>query len=232
MKSRALVAFFSHAGANSTSWSDVLPYWERYQILCVERPGRGVRRCDVIPADLGDLIADQAKLVSEHSAGKEIILVGHSFGGGLAWLVARGLVNSGKSVQRLIISAAPPIDSFYRNPAEILGDDSLLDSLIRSGGINRTIIRNQAMRNIILQQLKQDYRWKAQFKDHSNGILDIPSAVVTPRGDSFLSVDQSAKWADLIPNSRFIEVPGDHFAPLSDKVLVPSNMEAWFSDEN
>lgn len=232
MRSNHLTAFFSHAGGNSASWSGLLSYWNDHHTVFVERPGRGTRRSDNVPKDLRELVLDQASIVAERCSGKGITLIGHSFGGGLAWLVAHELKASGHNVQRIVISAAPPVNDDYRNPTEVLDDESLLDSLVRAGGMSPVLKHNKAMRQIILHQLKHDYRWKSQFRNHANGILRIPSVVVTPLGDSFLSVETSQKWKRLIECPQFVTVSGGHFAPLTEKMLIPSNIEKWFSNGN
>lgn len=232
MRSSNLTVFFAHAGGNATSWSKVLPYWDGHRTLCVERPGRGMRSRERAPSDISGLIKDQAEQVISETSDDHISLVGHSFGGGLAWLVARELLQEGRDVKRLVISAAASNSDPYRSPTQTLDDDSLIDTLIRSGGVNPAVCRHAGMRALILNQLRQDYDWKAQFREHANSVLDIPSLVVIPLGDSFLTDECAKNWRNLLSRPRFVHVPGGHFAPISEPLLTPSKLEGWFENGN
>lgn len=203
-----------HAGGNAhyyAQWEQSLP--PEVGLLVAQYPGRGSRFIDDLPESIDDLAAPIVSLLAEES--RDLVLLGHSMGTLVAYEVARGLTEAGRSPRALLGSAcrAP----FLPNPNPVLpqtlSDEELVDVIKARGGTEGELLENEEMREIILPSIRADFAIDDVYR-RADAVrtLNCPVTIVGGESDPIVPVVDLVSWREVTEGESLVEtLPGGHF---------------------
>ncbi len=230
-----LIVLLHGFGASTFSWRTVIDELaELGHVIAYDRPGFGVtplveRTPTDDPYSLAGQVRLLGKLVEAESAGRPVVLVGHSAGA----LVATQFVLENPEVASALVLESPAIwrkppvptamASAMRRPAlEKLGD-RLLGSFDKAG---MKILTDSFFDTANLtQEIIDGYRapmnrpewrialWRFMTADQTNrvrdqlGELNLPVFVISGEADRIVKVEDTFRVAERIPGHRIYLVP-------------------------
>lgn len=207
------VLFFPPSGAEPTIARGLIQHAAGLRFGVLQLPGRGRRSAEPSPIRLGDVIEATAEAVSTLD-GPPAVLVGHSFGGLLAYGVAAELEARGCPVARLItVAAASP--SFWRAELDTASDlaafvGTRTQQVLTNGGAPAQLLAHRDFGARARHLTEVDVQLSAYgFEPRA---LHTPITAVVARDDTVLATSAADGWA-LVAAGEFrrIDVPGGHF---------------------
>lgn len=192
-------------------WDGILP--ASVTVKPLELRGRGARwsepALDAMPALLEDLTGamDEAR----HTP---YALFGHSFGGVLAFELARHLAERGfPAPRRLLVSACPaPHAATPVETTHDLSDGEFTDRLRKLRGTPEELLENEELMELYLPTLRADYTILDHYQAPGTAPLECPVSVFHGAGDQEVPRASVSEWAPY-SNGSFVaeEIAGDHF---------------------
>ncbi len=212
-----LVVFFPPAGADQRIAVPLLDGLAGLHVAVVRLPGRGVRSEEPDPRDVREVITEMADAVVE-VGGPPPVLVGHSFGGLLAFAVAYALEQRGHRVGALVPVAATGPGAWEqvleRSKAE--GEDPIshverrVRRVLDLGALPDAVAGDDEQRALAVAQLRTDIAMSVHGMP--GGQLRCPVAAVFARDDHLVGDDAAASWQQSTTGGfDAVTVPGDHF---------------------
>jgi surfactin synthase thioesterase subunit len=215
-QAEAVVVCIPNAGAGASvfrTWSRDLPEW--VDVIAVQLPGRESRFHEPLRHDIHGLVAelaDELSRVSESPAA----LFGHSFGGLLAFELARELRRRGREPPQLFLAACPPphvhkLDSGLR----YLPLDDLIAELRRRRHTPEAVLRNRDLMAALQRVLRADLALVAAYS-YLPGANEPPlTAALSIFGginDADAPLATLPKWSQLTSGPVHVRTfPGGHF---------------------
>lgn len=189
------------------------------EVFAVQYPGREDRLDEgqaACVAELADAIA--AALPVD----LPIVLFGHSLGAILAYEVARTLEHAvGVPPAHVVVSGRrapsdPPGGDVHR-----WSDDALVDELVRLGGTDGHVLRLPEARSVFLPAIRADFRLAETYRWRPGPEPSCPVTAVIGVGDTEVSAEQAARWADHTTGVFVLRVlPGGHFYLIAQQDAV------------
>lgn len=190
-------------------WPEFLS--ENIELNAVQLQGREDRRSEAAARDLKAMAATIAELLA--TSQKPIALYGHSFGGLLAFEVARQLCHLGKSPLRVFISSRQAPHLRIKKRRAHLPRLQLINELKRLGGTPAEILSDEALIDQALPTIRanitaiESYSWS-----ESMGKSEFPITAIAARQDTLVPADSIRAWQYQSKSPiTFTEVDGDHF---------------------
>jgi surfactin synthase thioesterase subunit len=156
-KPRVRLVCFAYAGGAATifrRWSAALP--ADVEVCAVQLPGRQDRLSEAPLTSVDAIVAQLSFHLAGLSASK-VALYGHSFGGVLAYELARQLESSGVSVTGLVVGACPaPHRPSIRPNIHHLDDAAFLKALQLLFGMPLELLHNEEVMSLALPSLRAD----------------------------------------------------------------------------
>jgi len=174
--------------------------------IVAELPGHGKRLFEPAHADVEALCDDLETHCLPLTEQRTLLLFGHSFGGLVAFELAKRLERSGMGCERLIVAGCPAPNSLVapERSEEGLGLDAL----------------PAAMSDAVRQTVEAEWQLTMQIRNIPSAMVGAPITVLDGTDDD---VPRSSfeGWADLTRASvRFEEVAGDHYFPWNNPVPI------------
>ncbi|MFC8538342.1 thioesterase II family protein [Streptomyces sp. NPDC057249] len=224
------VYVFAHAGGSCgeyLAWGDLVP---EVQFWGVQLPGRSVRRAEDAHTSVGALVGS---LVGETRFAGPFVLLGHSFGGLLAYETARALRRLGREMpEQVILSSCPAPHSFGgAEPARwlhTLPDDDLITAAeARWGPLPEQVHGDARLRRLVLAPLRADIQLFETYAHAPGPPLDVPATLLCGTEEQDRLAGESAGWGRWLSRvTRRLALPGGHFyfredpGPLLDVVRM------------
>jgi surfactin synthase thioesterase subunit len=213
------VLFFPPAGAEQGIVRPLLPHAAGLRLGVLRLPGRGVRRDEAPPQELAPLVDAIAGSVAG-LGGSAPILVGHSFGGLLAFAAAAAIEARGRAVARLITlaSASPAawhdeLDADRRDHPDADRADFVARRtarIIARGGIPAEIDGHAEYGALARAGLAVDVG--LSWTGFGRARLGCPITAIRASDDPLLDAGSVGGWADATTDAyEMVTVPGDHF---------------------
>lgn len=167
--------------------------------------------------ELNDLARELRRqlLEAQETDALPMVLVGHSFGGAIAFRLASELIDCGVRPHRLIVMATPAPNS-ERDHAVLhrLSDADLIAEVDRLfGGVPSEILRNPDLQRLFAPALRCDLRLLETHRETASPI-DVPLTAVYGSEDSQVGISQVQGWREWTTSQfRLRSMPGDHFFP-------------------
>ncbi|MEU6575133.1 alpha/beta fold hydrolase [Streptomyces sp. NPDC046805] len=205
---------FAHAGSGASAfrpWQSRLP---ASVALCpVQLPGRENRIGDPMPDTLQEL-AEQTVQALLPLLRPPYLLFGHSFGGLLAYAVARRLHERGHSLpQALLISGARPPDLADGTAVHALPHDELLGHVRATGGIAEPLLKHEDFVRRLLAVLRNDLRIAAEYRPVPETPLPCEVRVFAAEDDPVVPPAVVEGWRRYAGGEFSVHRgPGDHYA--------------------
>lgn len=194
--------------ANSPSGCDV---------VAVQLPGRENRAHQSVLADVESLYAGLHDPLAALVQGRDCVFYGHSFGGILAYEMARRMRAQGARIERLVVSSTlPPSlteswrDSSGANPYQLTeaAYQKLMASVVSDAETRE--------RESILRLFRRDLGFLSTYRFHDGGsdmpALDIPIVAAVADRDPLVTVAEMRHWSALTHGAfQQHEFTGDHW---------------------
>lgn len=216
----ANVYWFTHAGGGTSVLLQRLREAEITPPVRVFSPWMPYREKMVrasFDGDLNDLARELRlqMLESQEMDALPTVLVGHSFGGAIAFRLAIELIECGLRPHRLIVMATPSPNS-ARNHEVLhrLSDADLIAEVDRLfGGVPSEILRNPDLQRLFAPALRCDLRLLETHHESASPI-DVPLTAVYGSEDSQVGISQVQGWREWTTSQfRLRSMPGNHFFP-------------------
>ena len=208
------VLFFPPSGAEPSIARGLVQHAAGLRFGVRQLPGRGTRLAEPTPTDLREVILASAAAVSALD-GPPAVLVGHSFGGLLAYGVAAELEAQNRPVGRLLVVAAASPSSWR---GELRGAGGDLDEFVRqrtqqvltNGGVPPELLTHRDFGARALHLTEVDVRLSAHgFEPRP---LRTPITAIVAMHDTVLDTSAADGWAYVAAGDfRRVDVPDGHF---------------------
>lgn len=211
---------FPHAGGGSVSffpWNVLLG--PEIECVGVQYPGRGQRWSEPACLSLAELVEEIFSRWGELPE-KAFAFYGHSFGGLVAFELARRLRRAGMAgAQWLFVGAsrAPQLDLLHP-PIHELPDDAFLDAMqTRYGGIPAAIRAEREMMELLLVPMRADLTAYERYRMEEDAPLAMPVTAFAGAEDFSVPASCMEGWS-LQTEAAFelVVLPGGHFFPQSN----------------
>lgn len=182
-------------------------------LVAAEYAGRGARHGDVFSSTVQD-IADEVHLELLALQPKEIILVGHSFGGLVAYEVARRLTASdSRWVRHLaVVGRQAPGHRPDGPPLHELSRAELLEFLKSQAGTPATLLECAELIDAFLPSLRSDLKCCDEYRDLGGSALTC-SLTCHVGVSEHIELEDVRPWGSLTRGRfRVRRHPGGHFA--------------------
>lgn len=193
------------------TWPTLLP---EFAVHTVELPGHGRRISEQPPhriSDLVELLGGELVRADRHHP---TVMYGHSMGGLLAYELTRWLRRTGRRQPGALViggRCAAHLDT-ERDPIAALPDDDFADAIVKMGGTPPEVMRQQALRELVLPILRADLTAVETYRWQPGPPLDVPIVAVGGVDDGTVSATQLAGWAaHTTAGFECHQVAGDHF---------------------
>lgn len=187
-------------------------------------PGREARYRDPMPATLEELTA---RLVDELPPLKPPpVLVGHSFGGLLAYCIAQH-----REVGGLTIMAMSSPERIAEQASIVhLSDSDFVEELDRRyGGVPKSLKENDEAMQLFLPTVRHDLTLLESYRMQGDEILDTPITALLGTQDTRVTAAEMQAWRDRTTAAfNMRTLPGDHFFPLAHFSSVLRIAQAMF----
>ena len=216
---------FPHAGGGPVAffeWSQRLdPAVECVSLLYA---GRGPRLREKPSVRVEDLVGEIAAGLAKFSD-KPFAFYGHSFGGIVAFELARTLRRSGlPGPEHLFVGAArPPHMELPFSPIHAAPDEEFIASVqARYGGMPAAILQDPEILDMFLPPMRADFTAYETYRFQPGDPLDIPITAFGGADDTAVKVETLREWSLHTAASFDMNVlPGGHFFPTtSGKQLI------------
>jgi surfactin synthase thioesterase subunit len=184
-----------------------------FKSIMADLPGHGKRLFEPAHGDVEALCDHLETHCLPLTEQRTVVLFGHSFGGLVAFELAKRLESSSMGCELLIVAGCPapnsPVAPEQSN--EALGLDAL----------------PAAMSNAVRQTIEAE--WQLTMQIRNTPPAEVQSAIMVLDGTNDVIPRSSLEcWADLTSASVCIEeVVGDHYFPWSNPAPIAQLIESW-----
>jgi surfactin synthase thioesterase subunit len=202
-----------YAGGGATiyhAWSAGLP--ADIEVRPVQLPARQDRRHET-PLTRVDTIVTRLAAAIETLPPAPTAIFGHSFGGLVAYELARRLSGAGTPPLALVVGArhAPHV-AHPAAPIHALPQDAFFETLNRRYGTAWTLLRDPELMALALPSLRADFAAYETYEHQPGPRLATPITVLHGLRDGTQTCEQAAAWGDLTSANAALEsIDAGHF---------------------
>ncbi|WP_447632543.1 thioesterase II family protein [Burkholderia metallica] len=203
-------------------WQNIIP--SKFEICGVQLPGRGARYTEPQFKSFPSLIKTLADVIHTQDT-LPFSFFGHSFGGLIAFEVARHLQKMGRRIPVHIFASgcgAPRYREISRN-LHRLADDELVDTLRHYDGTPPDLLNNQELMELALPTIRADFLLASDYRYASAPPLELSLTALAGRTDELSNMKIIGGWAEEVTGEFDIQwFDGGHF-------FIESQREALLS---
>lgn len=161
----------------------------------------------------------------------DVVLLGHSFGGYLAYEVARRIrcapAHSQMTLRLVLVGCAAPTHAVGLPQAG--DDDALLQSLTSLGAVPEVLRREPALLRQYLPAIRADLATVAAYvhRFRTPGRLPVPTLAVRGSADPLVPVTAVAGWQQLCHPAAIRCLSGDHYLPQQAPGPLAAEILRW-----
>lgn len=204
-----LLVCFPHAGGNAVDYHTVEPSLDdQLRVVAYQPPGRTIRHSDLPPPDLGWILDELAEPLATLTEERDVVFLGHSFGGLIAFEAAHRLREMGRKLPRLLIASAslPPscieaASAQWDYPATCTSGE-LFDYLVATGGVPSELVEHRNAFLPMMPSLQAEYEVLRSYKLADRPALSLPIVTIAGDRDQLVSANAMEHWKDLFAEVR------------------------------
>jgi len=196
----------------------------RVNLFVATLPGREGRFLEPMPETLDELTSI---LVREMPVlEKPPVLIGHSFGGLLAYRVAQSF--RGRSI--LVMAMTSPDRIAGNAPITHLEDREFAEKLDqRYGGVPKTLRENDEAMRLFLPTVRHDLSLLESYRQTAGETVDIPITALVGTEDGRVTAAAMQGWSERTSNRFQMQIwRGDHFFPIGQFERVLQTAQSMF----
>ncbi|QFG22428.1 thioesterase II family protein [Actinomadura sp. WMMB 499] len=213
---------FPHGGGGAgvyADWAEALP--PTVEPVAVQYPGREDRLGEPVPADM-DGLADALTAEIAPLTGGPYALFGHSMGATVAYEVAQRLRARGARPPAHLVASAREAPHDERGGDVHRRDGAgLRAELARLGGTPPEVLRDPALRAMIFDYVRADYRIIETYRARPLPPLDCPVTMFLGDRDPDLTAAEALGWRRATRARAELRIfAGDHFYLVPQRAAV------------
>ncbi len=223
---------FPHAGGGPTAffpWIALLA--PEIECVSVQYPGRGQRFRDKPLTSISDLVSEIVGRMAG-IADKPFALYGHSFGGLVAFELARSLrrLGSPAPVHLFVGASRPPHMGPLRPTIHALSEDEFVEAVQdRYGGIPAAIYQDREVLNLFMAPMRADFTAYELYQPMPEAPISVPITAFSATGDHVATPSGMREWARHTAAAFDLEIlPGGHFFPPSSIASIVQRIRHQF----
>ncbi|WP_371649680.1 thioesterase II family protein [Streptomyces mirabilis] len=189
------------------------------ELLAVRLPGRGPRLGEPHYEEWEQLLKDVSAALSPHLE-RPHALYGHSFGGRLAYELARLATTAHPGLtRRLFVSACRSPDMPQRRPhLHTLTDQQLREALLHLGGMPPELLGDDRLMRLVLPTIRSEIRLAEIWVSRDGEGVEVPITAMYGRRDAVDDRARMARWSSFGRlGCELVDMPGGHFFPLTHR---------------
>jgi len=210
---------FPFAGGSAAAFR-AWPGWlgSGVEVCAVELPGHGGRLLERPLNRLPELVSAILGAISPLLGGS-YALFGHSFGGLVAFEVARALRRQGAMGPRAVLASAtrpPQLSTPHLRALHRLGREELVEELRRLRGTPEVVLRDGELLGLVLPALRADFEAYAEYQYVEEAPLSADLYAFGGADDRIIGTGNLDAWRTHTAGRFSLDVlPGEHFFPFS-----------------
>jgi surfactin synthase thioesterase subunit len=214
LRSAPTLICFPYAGGSTHIYQG----WARHfrdemDIKAVSLPGRSHRLREAPLCDWDQLLAN---LREELTPWLEVphVLLGHSFGGRIAYEMAQGLESEGLETTQMVIVSGCRSPRHPQNlpMMHLLSDAEFLEAIGTMAGTPPEVLENPAIMRIMLPALRADMMLSETWVDCHEAPIRVPIHAIVGREDAIENSDSMVGWSEYTTSHFALsEISGTHF---------------------
>ena len=223
-----------HAGGNVHTYQILDNYFPKeIGVFVYQTPGRGYRVDESPTFGIQQLINEVVDSIRTLGNIPYIIL-GHSFGGLLAFEVVKQLRNLGLRLPFHFIafgSLPPPLREERREKwSDINSNGQMFDRLVVDGGVPPALVPHREAFLSFMPSIRSEYQILALYKYVSEPIFDIALTLFCGSNDKLVDSEEMKGWKHLFNRSFFqVNFSCGHFFNETDAIEIAKVLREIFS---
>lgn len=213
--SKLKIFLFANAGGSVIRFNKLI---SKLSPLCkaipIELPGRGIRANDPFFKNMNELIENVYREINEKREGAPYALLGHSFGGAVAFEMARKMYLLGEDTPEalFILGERPPFLKGRKHYTD-LNEEDFINEIISFGGINEVLLNNKPAMRYFAKIIRADMEI-AENCESSPLVEPLPSDIYVFGGKNDVTVTQNelSYWKKCTSGKYILNMfEGNHF---------------------
>ncbi|MDI5965436.1 cytochrome P450 [Streptantibioticus silvisoli] len=198
---------FPHAGGDVSAFATLAGALPRdTEVWALRLPGRGARLHEPLPADFDTLVAQVTAALLPHTAGVDFGIYGQSFGGLLAYEVARALPAG--HLPRFLVPASVKAPQVW---AEQLPERLDAAGLLAATGFDTVLGQDPELAAMTLEVIGADLELCRTYRHRPGPLPAVAVLAVAGTGDPLVDADDLAAWAEVAGGTPAVAlVEGGH----------------------
>jgi len=216
------VVFLHGWQQDKKSFASLVPFlFKKYHLFLLDLPGFGGSEASLAEFNSYDYAEEVTKWLKNQKL-KEVVLVGHSFGGKIAAIVA---CQNPKLVKKLILIATSGIidKEKFKNLKKL--SPRLIKDFLRPFFVGRDYKQAGKLLPIFKTVVKEDF--SGVFKK-----IKVPTLIIWGKDDKELSAENGKKINSMINGSKLEIVEGNHFPFWDNPQKVAELIDDFVNEKN
>lgn len=205
---------FPYAGGSAQvfhGWEKQLP--EEVEVVSIQYPGRANRLQDSLIDDCASMVSSLGDAIRP-LLDRPFVFLGYSMGALISFELANLLRERGVTNQLFHFLCAFKGAHLCRTDVKRyrLSDDDLKQELVKLGGLNAQLERDDDFMNFILPIIRSDFHLVDKYDGKLARKLRSNALVIYGSDDHSMTSEDAFQWKSLISGQvRFHEIRGSHF---------------------
>jgi surfactin synthase thioesterase subunit len=216
---------FAHAGGSASffqSWTAHIP--EHTELCAIQLPGRENRFSEPLLTTF-EAILDAAEPALTAVTDRPFAILGHSFGGLLAFALTQRLETKNRRPTALAVSAFRAAHLPPKRRLSELSDEQFLASITELGGTPGDVMKNPELLELVLPALRADFAAVDSYRPAACKPIAAPLWAFGGAADPWVDAASLGAWSQHTSGDfRLRLFPGGHFYLLEHGPVLASEL--------